>query len=88
MLKFVRACMAAAVASGLLVTVVPGAVAEAVGPMITIRVSVATDGTQGDRASNQPSISGDGRYVAFSSDPENLVPGDTNFSGMFSSGTR
>ena len=42
------------------------------------RVSVAADGTQGNGNSMCPSISADGRYVAFDSDASNLVPGDTN----------
>jgi Tol biopolymer transport system component len=41
-------------------------------------VSVASDGTQGNSHSAFPSISADGRYVAFSSLASNLVPGDTN----------
>lgn len=44
-------------------------------------VSVASDGTQGNgqsRPFDGVAISGDGRYVAFSSDASNLVPGDTN----------
>lgn len=44
----------------------------------TERVSVATGGGQGDLASWEPSISADGRFVAFMSDATNLVPGDTN----------
>jgi Tol biopolymer transport system component len=44
----------------------------------TSRVSVASDGTQGNRYSSRPSISADGRYVAFISEASNLVPGDTN----------
>jgi Tol biopolymer transport system component len=44
----------------------------------TRRVSVATDGTQGNAYSDFPSISADGRYVAFSSQATNLVSGDTN----------
>jgi Tol biopolymer transport system component len=44
----------------------------------TSRVSVASDGTQGNTLSERPSISGDGRYVAFHSVASNLVPGDTN----------
>jgi Tol biopolymer transport system component len=47
----------------------------------TNRVSVATDGTQGNGASGEPSISPDGRYVAFNSGASNLVPGDTNGKG-------
>ncbi len=44
----------------------------------TIRVSVASDGTEGNKESRGSSISGDGRYVAFSSEATNLVTGDTN----------
>jgi uncharacterized repeat protein (TIGR01451 family) len=45
---------------------------------ITVRVSVATDGTQGDAAATDAAISGDGRYVAFASDATNLVADDAN----------
>ncbi len=44
----------------------------------TTRVSVASDETQGNSSSSYPSISADGRYVAFGSAASNLVPGDTN----------
>ena len=44
----------------------------------TTRVSVATDGAQANYASYSPSISADGRYVAFESNASNLVAGDTN----------
>jgi Tol biopolymer transport system component len=44
----------------------------------TERVSVATGGTQGNSYSYYPSLSDDGRYVAFASVATNLVPGDTN----------
>ena len=44
----------------------------------TTRASVATDGTQGSLNSLQPSISANGRYVAFGSIASNLVAGDTN----------
>jgi Tol biopolymer transport system component len=43
------------------------------------RVSVSSQGAQGNLDSSQPSISADGRFVAFSSDADNLVPGDGNF---------
>ena len=46
----------------------------------TTRVSVATGGGQANGNSYGPSISADGRYVAFESDATNLVSGDTNFS--------
>jgi len=44
----------------------------------TERVSVDTSGVQGNARSAWPSISGDGRFVAFESDSDNLVAGDTN----------
>ena len=44
-------------------------------------VSLATDGTQGDNFSSDPSVSDDGRYVAFESYADNLVPDDTPFTG-------
>jgi Tol biopolymer transport system component len=49
----------------------------------TERVSVTSNGKQAgadrtNNGSNAPSISGDGRYVAFHSADSNLVPGDTN----------
>jgi Tol biopolymer transport system component len=45
---------------------------------MTTRVSVSSDGAQGNAASVDASISGDGRYVAFHSWASTLVPGDTN----------
>lgn len=61
----------------------------------TERVSVASDGTQGDfdpphtvrdagYGSWAPSISANGRYVAFASDASNLVSDDTNDRGASS----
>jgi Tol biopolymer transport system component len=44
----------------------------------TARVSVSSTGNQGNSNSRSPSISGNGRFVAFASDASNLVPGDTN----------
>ena len=45
----------------------------------TSRVSVASDGTQGDFASfGRPSLSGNGRYVAFHSQATNLDGADAN----------
>jgi Tol biopolymer transport system component len=50
----------------------------------TERVSVDSGGIEGDNSSTYPSISADGRYVAFLSSADNLVPGDTNgFSDVF-----
>ena len=45
---------------------------------VTTRVSVDDSGTQSNSDSFRPSISADGRYVAFYSEASNLVPGDTN----------
>ena len=47
----------------------------------TQRVSVRSDGAQGNGTSAAPAISADGRFVAFYSDATNLVPGDTNDQG-------
>lgn len=44
----------------------------------TDRLSVASDGTQGDGLSINAEISADGRYVVYASKASNLVPGDTN----------
>ena len=44
----------------------------------TTRVSISSSGGQSDGASFRPSISADGRWVAFESDASNLVVGDTN----------
>lgn len=44
----------------------------------TVRVSVASDGTEGNGRSWDKSISADGRFVAFSSNASNLVSNDTN----------
>ncbi|HWC12969.1 MAG TPA: hypothetical protein VG929_00045, partial [Actinomycetota bacterium] len=44
----------------------------------TSRVSVAADGTQANRASQNSAISSDGRYVAFASRATNLIDGETS----------
>ncbi|MBW6474901.1 MAG: hypothetical protein K0B14_17375 [Anaerolineaceae bacterium] len=43
-----------------------------------VRVSVGQNLVEGNHSSSEPSISGDGRYVAFASFASNLVPDDTN----------
>src|SRR5262245_5024644 len=43
-------------------------------------VSVSNDGAQANNDNDRASISADGRFVAFTSIADNLVPGDTNFS--------
>lgn len=45
---------------------------------VTIRVSIATAGTQGNAASFSPMISADGDFVVFASLANNLVAGDVN----------
>src|SRR5207253_1163244 len=47
----------------------------------TTRLSVDSAGAQSNGASYWPSISVDGRYVAFESYASNLVAGDTNGAG-------
>ena len=42
------------------------------------RVSVATDGAEGDGRSSSASLSADGRFVLFESDATDLVSGDAN----------
>jgi len=44
----------------------------------TERVSISASGVQADGKSTEAVISPDGRWVAFSSEATNLVPGDTN----------
>ena len=44
----------------------------------TTRVSVDSSGAEGNMGGDSPTISADGRFVAFGSVSNNLVPGDTN----------
>jgi Tol biopolymer transport system component len=44
----------------------------------TILISISTNGSAGDGLSTDPALSAEGRYVAFSSYADNLVPGDSN----------
>ena len=53
----------------------------------TERVSLGPGGVQGDGSSFDPALSADGRFVAFSSNASNLVPGDTNGERTCSSAT-
>jgi len=63
----------------LLLTVLTGLVTTAEAAAITEEmISVANDGTPGNGSAGAGAISSDGRYVAFQSDADNLVPGDTN----------
>jgi uncharacterized repeat protein (TIGR01451 family) len=52
--------------------------ASAPAPGFTELVSVSSAGVQGDQDSELPAVSADGRFVAFASLSDNLVPGDTN----------
>lgn len=45
---------------------------------VTTRLSANSGGTAGNGDSDEPAISGNGRFVAFQSYASNLVPGDTN----------
>ncbi|MGD2108356.1 MAG: hypothetical protein PVI86_03090 [Phycisphaerae bacterium] len=44
----------------------------------TVRVSISSDGDEGNGPSRAPSLSADGGFVAFQSKADNLVSGDTN----------
>jgi hypothetical protein len=61
--------------SGYLPAIQPAA-AAAQGELV--RVSVSQNGAQADSSSTGGAVSGDGRYVLFTSKAGNLVPGDTN----------
>jgi hypothetical protein len=47
-------------------------------PATVVRVSTASDGTEGSAGSTGAAISADGHFVAFESFADNLVAGDTN----------
>jgi Tol biopolymer transport system component len=72
-------------ASNLVAGDVNGAVADVFAHVlatgITSLVSVASDGTQGNNDSREPTISASGRHVAFHSNATTLVPLDSN--GVF-----
>jgi uncharacterized repeat protein (TIGR01451 family) len=62
------------------VLVLSGVAAAQPAPGFTELVSVSSAGVQGDQDSQRPSVSADGRFVAFASLSDNLVPADTNLS--------
>ncbi|MEV0320681.1 TolB family protein [Streptomyces sp. NPDC050658] len=71
-----RVSLCALVIGALGVAALPAGAAQAAPPDPRVeRVSVAADGTEADGASGGASVSGDGRYVAFRSDAENLTEG-------------
>ena len=66
-------------------TCAPGAVRAQSGPSEDHHrkfdlASISDEGAQGNNDSDRATISADGRFVAFASIADNLVPGDTNFS--------
>jgi Tol biopolymer transport system component len=75
-----RAVYAGGLTIGLLAAGVVAPGIETAGAAVgdTTRVSVASNGTQGNGHTFVTSISADGRYVAFESQATNLVAGDTN----------
>lgn len=48
------------------------------GTIVVERVSISSSGEPANGASAEPAISADGRFVAFTSDADNLVPNDFN----------
>ena len=72
----IRSLSSVALCGVLLALAAPAAPADP--PGITERVSVGPAGAAADADALLPSISGDGRYVAFWSYAATLVPGDTN----------
>ncbi|MGW0535611.1 hypothetical protein [Streptomyces sp. NPDC003032] len=73
-----RISMTAALAAALACLAWPAGTAGAAGDdrvPRTERISVAPDGTDGDHHSVDPTVSADGRVVAFMSSANNLVPG-------------
>ncbi len=48
---------------------------------LTRRVSVSTEGAQGNNTARMPGISPDARHIVFEASSDNLVPGDTNTFG-------
>ena len=69
-----RALVLLAVSAATLMTALPARAVQGT----TVRVSEAFGGGDATSNSNWPSVSADGRYVAFSSWASNLVPNDTN----------
>jgi Tol biopolymer transport system component len=49
----------------------------------TERLSVASNGAEGNGNSKEPKLSSDGRYASFTSGASNLVTGDTNYYDIF-----
>ncbi|HQW77579.1 MAG TPA: hypothetical protein PLJ77_11905, partial [Dokdonella sp.] len=61
------------------IAILAAAFSGALAPAAAVeRISVATGGGQGNSQSRFAAISGNGRYVVFTSDATNLVANDTN----------
>jgi uncharacterized repeat protein (TIGR01451 family) len=60
------------------VLVLAGGAAALPAPGFTELISVSSGGVQGNHDSQMPAVSADGRFVAFASQADNLVAGDTN----------
>ena len=73
-----RGGMVLALLSTLIGVLSGGALPTLAAPGDTTRVSVDSSGGQANDRSYSPSVSGDGRFVAFTSGADNLVSGDTN----------
>ena len=75
--------LAVVAAAGLVVVSQPPVSASAADYQRTVRVNLSSTGTQADTDPNGSTyglaISAHGRYVAFTSDAGNLVPGDAPF---------
>src|SRR5438309_6076589 len=73
-----RRTAVAALAAAITVLVAAGSAGAQPAPGFTELDSVSSAGVQGNQDSELPAVSADGRFVAFSSLSDNLVPGDTN----------
>ena len=73
--------VAVGMAAALLVQLAVPAVATGDTAGETVRVSVASDGTQANQGSGSASVSAGGRHIAFHSTASNLVANDTNGHG-------
>jgi len=73
-----RLLAATAMAAVLVSAGSPAVAVGGAGGATTVRVSVSTSGAQGDYYADGPSLSGNGRSVAFHASSANLVSGDTN----------
>lgn len=79
--KFLSKAVAVVTVAILLISSGAGSTSSVLAATGTLtRVSVDSVGAEANNASKRPSISGDGRFVAFESDASNLVPNDTNAS--------